>query len=60
MLNIQHEEEKDNEEYRLFGTASNSPSPSNNADSDEDEMDDDSGRFFFKPLFKIEALNFFI
>ena len=64
VLDIQHEEEKgdDDEEYRLFGTPSNSPRSSNDAiDSDdgEDEMDDDAGTLF-KPLFNVEALNFFV
>ena len=59
VLDIQHEKETEDEEYALFGTLSNSPTSSAESDSDDDEMDDDAGTLF-KPIFNVEALNFFV
>ena len=62
VLDIQHEKETEDEEYALFGTPSNSPTSSAESDSDDDkddEMDDNDGTLF-KPIFNVEALNFFV
>ena len=46
--------ESDDEEYRLFGMPS-----THSSDDDGDEFDNDNG-MCFKPLFNVDALNFFV
>ena len=49
--------ENDDEKYRLFGTPSTHSSDDD--DDDDDKFDDDNGTCF-KPLFNVDALNFFV